>query len=188
MRYINLGVFITLTLLFFSGSGFGQGGITVVSTIEELETAVVIKAPIIELNAPQFILRENLYLDFDCIFRPHSNQSIITIDCTYSYNLFIQNANVTIGRDDPNCVFILTKGAWEGSGNIISMTKYVEALFYNCQFRNFGSYNGIKIRCGAYDLICSFNNCEASYNYFDGFNLHNTDPPLWERNNNLKQL
>jgi len=166
----------TLSLLVILASSSLAMGV-VVTTIDELEQAVSAKAPVIELNAPAFVLRDYLQITHNCTFRPDASRSGIggvTIDGNNLYRVIFANAGFVVGQNDTNNPLTFTRGA--GSNVCVySWAANTQITFYFTRFMNSFSSNGLSTLSGAYGLTAELYGCEASYNDYDGFNMHNMD-------------
>jgi hypothetical protein len=169
----------TLSLLVILASSSLARGV-VVTTIDELEQAVAAKASLIELNAPEFVLRNNLIINYDCTIRPYGARSGlggVAIDGNNLYHVAFTNADFVVGQDDNDNPLTFTRGA---SSNVCvySTAAETEITFYFTRFMNSFTGNGLSTLSGAYDLTAELYGCEASYNDYDGFNMHNANSSL----------
>ncbi len=147
----------------------------VVQTVGELLTAVRNSEPRIELNAARFDLTSNLVIQHDCNILPHperSGQGGVIIDGKNSYLISFQSATINVGCDDPNNILKFTNGSGE-SVSVISYTKQTCITFNYCDFYNPVCGDGLSMLDGDYKLTVICNDCQANYNYADGFSLQN---------------
>jgi len=146
------------------------GCVSTVSNFAELAAAIQNEETIIELATNTVVVTEDLSIAHDCVIRPASHIKHVRLDLNGN-RITIIDSNCAIGRPsiDSRLSFL------NGRDNIwvTSTGDATRVAFYNCSFNDSLTGNGLSMRVGAHRLIVECFNCEANYNFADGYKVHN---------------
>jgi len=143
-----------------------------VATEAEWRSAVAARETPIVFVASDITLTDDLVIDYSCALYSDDTQTAVCIDCNDN-SVILRDAVYNVGRADFPQRIRFMHGGSAGCVSVQSVNAATEASFWHTDFWFADSGNGLSTRSGDYVLTVTCNDCEASYNYADGFNAHN---------------